>query len=161
MPGVPATLPRHPPAPADADWIGFSVTIPHKQAALEGAQEVDPVAAQASGQLGRQGRRPNMAHTSPAGGPAPALSTHAGSCVALLALDTLLTCTAPHLLPQQIGAVNTLVRQDGGSLNGYNTDWSAAIAAIERGLDPGGSGAGWFDVQNGWVAVAGVADGMP
>ncbi|KAI7844252.1 hypothetical protein COHA_002050 [Chlorella ohadii] len=65
----------------DADWIGFSVTIPHKQAALEGAQEVDPVAA-------------------------------------------------------QIGAVNTLVRQEDGSLKGYNTDWSAAIAAIERGLDP-------------------------
>ncbi|KAL4425636.1 hypothetical protein ABPG75_009652 [Micractinium tetrahymenae] len=66
----------------DADWIGFSVTIPHKQAALEGAQEVDPVAA-------------------------------------------------------QIGAVNTLVRQeDGLSLKGHNTDWSAAIVAIERGLDP-------------------------
>lgn len=66
----------------DADWVGFSVTIPHKQAALEGAQKVDAVAA-------------------------------------------------------QIGAVNTLVRQDDGlSLKGYNTDWSAAIAAIERGLDP-------------------------
>ena len=59
------------------------MTIPHKQAALEGAAEVDPVAA-------------------------------------------------------QIGAVNTLVRQpDGTSLKGYNTDWSAAIAAIEGGLDAG------------------------
>ena len=35
---------------------------------------------------------------------------------------------------QQIGAVNTLVRQQDGSLKGYNTDWSAAIAAIENGL---------------------------
>lgn len=41
----------------------------------------------------------------------------------------------------QIGAVNTLVRQEDGSLKGYNTDWSAAIAAIERGLDPGESSA--------------------
>lgn len=65
----------------DADWIGLSVTIPHKQAALDGADEVDPVA-------------------------------------------------------QQIGAVNTLVRQADGRLKGYNTDWSAAIAAVERGLDP-------------------------
>ena len=31
----------------------------------------------------------------------------------------------------QIGAVNTLVRQADGSLKGYNTDWSAAIEAIE------------------------------
>lgn len=35
---------------------------------------------------------------------------------------------------EQIGAVNTLVRQPDGSLKGYNTDWSAAISAIERGL---------------------------
>ena len=31
----------------------------------------------------------------------------------------------------QIGAVNTLVRQADGRLKGYNTDWSAAIEAIE------------------------------
>ena len=37
---------------------------------------------------------------------------------------------------QQIGAVNTLVRQSDGSLKGYNTDWSAAITAIENGLQP-------------------------
>lgn len=35
---------------------------------------------------------------------------------------------------QQIGAVNTLVRQQDGTLKGYNTDWSAAINAIEQGL---------------------------
>ena len=35
---------------------------------------------------------------------------------------------------EQIGAVNTLVRQQDGTLKGYNTDWSAAIAAIENGL---------------------------
>lgn len=38
---------------------------------------------------------------------------------------------------QQIGAVNTLVRQQDGTLKGYNTDWSAAISAIERGLTSG------------------------
>lgn len=38
-----------------------------------------------------------------------------------------------------IGAANTLVRQGDGSWRAYNTDWSAAIAAIERGL--GGTGA--------------------
>lgn len=37
---------------------------------------------------------------------------------------------------QQIGAVNTLIRQQDGSMKGYNTDWSAAISAIERGLLP-------------------------
>ena len=42
----------------------------------------------------------------------------------------------PPCLPQ-IGAVNTLVRQEGGGLKGYNTDWSAAIAAIEQGLGAG------------------------
>ena len=35
---------------------------------------------------------------------------------------------------QQIGAVNTLVRQHDGRLKGFNTDWSAAISAIEAGL---------------------------
>eukprot|EP00198_Chlamydomonas_reinhardtii_P005010 XP_001694346.1 dehydroquinate dehydratase [Chlamydomonas reinhardtii] len=34
----------------------------------------------------------------------------------------------------QIGAVNTLIRQADGSFKGYNTDWEAAISAIERGL---------------------------
>ena len=33
---------------------------------------------------------------------------------------------------QQIGAVNTLVRQPDGGLRGYNTDWQAAIHAIEH-----------------------------
>ncbi|CAG9466287.1 unnamed protein product [Pedinophyceae sp. YPF-701] len=72
----------------DPDFAGFSVTIPHKGAALAGADHVDPVA-------------------------------------------------------QEIGAVNTLVRSaDSGELTGYNTDWEAAIGAIEealRGKD--GSGA--------------------
>ncbi|PNW80154.1 hypothetical protein CHLRE_08g380201v5 [Chlamydomonas reinhardtii] len=61
------------------DFAGFSVTIPHKEAALRAAKDVDPVAA-------------------------------------------------------QIGAVNTLIRQADGSFKGYNTDWEAAISAIERGL---------------------------
>jgi len=64
---------------------GYSVTIPHKEAALRCCKEVDPVAA-------------------------------------------------------RIGAVNTLVRQPDGSLKGYNTDWLAAIEAIEQGLG-GGEGA--------------------
>ena len=71
----------------DLDWVGLSVTIPHKQAALAGAAEADPVAA-------------------------------------------------------QIGAVNTLVRQADGGLRGYNTDWLAAVAAIEKGLNPGGCAGG-------------------
>ena len=66
------------------EWGGFSVTIPHKGAALAGASEAEAVAT-------------------------------------------------------AIGAANTLVRQaDGTSLKAYNTDWSAAIGAIERAL-PGGS----------------------
>ena len=33
-----------------------------------------------------------------------------------------------------IGAVNTLIRGSDGQLSAYNTDWSAAISAIEDGL---------------------------
>ena len=35
---------------------------------------------------------------------------------------------------QRIGAVNTLIRQPDGSLAAHNTDWTAAIGAIEAGL---------------------------
>jgi hypothetical protein len=35
---------------------------------------------------------------------------------------------------EKIGAANTLVRRQDGSLAAYNTDWSAAISAIERGM---------------------------
>ena len=35
---------------------------------------------------------------------------------------------------RSIGAVNTLVRQAEGSLAAHNTDWTAAIGAIEAGL---------------------------
>jgi 3-dehydroquinate dehydratase/shikimate dehydrogenase len=38
----------------------------------------------------------------------------------------------------QIGAINTLVRQPDGGLKGYNTDYSAAIEAIEEALEEGG-----------------------
>ncbi|EFJ45882.1 hypothetical protein VOLCADRAFT_82062 [Volvox carteri f. nagariensis] len=71
------------------DFAGFSVTIPHKEAALRLATEVDPVA-------------------------------------------------------RQIGAVNTLVRQPDGSFKGFNTDWLAAISAIEHGVagEPGRAAAG-------------------
>lgn len=61
------------------DFAGYSVTIPHKEAALRLADSADDVAV-------------------------------------------------------QIGAVNTLVRQADGSLRGFNTDWSAAINAIEDRL---------------------------
>ena len=62
------------------DFQGFSVTIPHKEAALKASASTDPVAA-------------------------------------------------------QIGAVNTLIKQqDGSSFKGYNTDWIAAITAIENAL---------------------------
>lgn len=39
-------------------------------------------------------------------------------------------------LAAKIGAVNTIVRRD-GALHGSNTDWSAAVAAIESGLPQG------------------------
>jgi len=61
------------------DYVGFSVTIPHKEKALELCGEVDPVAA-------------------------------------------------------KIGAVNTLVRMPDGTLKGYNTDYVAAIDAIETAM---------------------------
>lgn len=40
----------------------------------------------------------------------------------------------------QIGAANTLVRQPDGLLSAYNTDWSAAISAIEQGLEQASGG---------------------
>ena len=61
------------------DFVGFSVTIPHKERALALCDDVDPVAA-------------------------------------------------------KIGAVNTLVRRADGTLKGYNTDYVAAIGAIERAM---------------------------
>ena len=65
-------------------FSGFSVTIPHKEAALRAAGEVDPVAG-------------------------------------------------------SIGAVNTLVRRADGAYFGTNTDWLAAISAVEEGLGGAGS----------------------
>eukprot|EP01023_Acetabularia_acetabulum_P042325 TRINITY_DN4172_c0_g2_i2.p1 TRINITY_DN4172_c0_g2~~TRINITY_DN4172_c0_g2_i2.p1 ORF type:complete len:605 (-),score=100.90 TRINITY_DN4172_c0_g2_i2:126-1940(-) len=38
-------------------------------------------------------------------------------------------------ITRKIGAVNTLIRQEDGSLMGYNTDWTAAISAIEQGVE--------------------------
>lgn len=61
------------------DFVGFSVTIPHKERALALCDDVDPVAA-------------------------------------------------------KIGAVNTLVKRKDGTLKGYNTDYAAAIGAIERAM---------------------------
>jgi len=66
------------------DFAGFSVTIPHKEAALALADWADPVAS-------------------------------------------------------SIGAANTLVRQEGGGLSAFNTDWEAAITAIEGALGGPGS----------------------
>ncbi|KAF6260878.1 type I 3-dehydroquinase-domain-containing protein [Scenedesmus sp. NREL 46B-D3] len=78
-------LPRFMDAFQDHDFQGFSVTIPHKEAAHKAAASRDPVA-------------------------------------------------------DQIGACNTLVRQqDGSGFRGFNTDWIAAISAIERVLAAGSS----------------------
>eukprot|EP00879_Flechtneria_rotunda_P021947 GHRR01023144.1.p1 GENE.GHRR01023144.1~~GHRR01023144.1.p1 ORF type:complete len:350 (+),score=111.60 GHRR01023144.1:1201-2250(+) len=68
------------------DFAGFSVTIPHKEAAFKAVASCDPVAA-------------------------------------------------------QIGACNTLVRQADGTFKGYNTDWLAAISAVERVIAAGCSNA--------------------
>jgi hypothetical protein len=52
---------------ADLDWVGLSVTIPHKQAALQGASEVDPVAQQVGGaQLSTSGAAALHLHGLPA-----------------------------------------------------------------------------------------------
>jgi 3-dehydroquinate dehydratase/shikimate dehydrogenase len=87
-----------------ADFAGFSVTIPHKEAALRCCAEVDPVAA-------------------------------------------------------QIGAVNTLVRRPDGSLKGYNTDYCAAIAAIEAALASRGDGCNPETVLRGKTVVVVGAGG--
>jgi hypothetical protein len=66
---------------ADLDWAGFSVTIPHKRAALEGAQEVDPVAHK----VGRH--RPTL----------PSLCCQRCCCYSLAGLE----CVAAGLLALQ------------------------------------------------------------
>lgn len=54
--------------------------------------------------------------------------------------ETALKCCAEvDPVAAQIGAVNTLVRLPSGGWKGYNTDWLAAIDAVEQGL--GGAGA--------------------
>ena len=45
-----------------------------------------------------------------------------------------LRCTQVDSLAQGIGAVNTLVRNADGSLSGFNTDCTAALDAIEKGM---------------------------
>ena len=64
-----------------------------------------------------------------------------GLCVTIPHKEAALKCAASSdEVASQIGAANTLVRQpkEDGTFKAYNTDWSAAISAIERGL--GGSG---------------------
>ena len=48
--------------------------------------------------------------------------------------DALKCCAEVDPVAAQIGAVNTLVRRSDGSLKGYNTDYSAAIGAIEAAM---------------------------
>ena len=48
-------------------------------------------------------------------------------------------CCQVDPVAAKIGAVNTLVRLPGGGWKGYNTDWLAAISAIEAGLGGPGS----------------------
>ena len=40
----------------------------------------------------------------------------------------------PDEVAGKIGAVNTLIRQPDGSLAGHNTDWDAAISAVENAM---------------------------
>eukprot|EP01026_Neomeris_dumetosa_P047761 TRINITY_DN41116_c0_g1_i6.p1 TRINITY_DN41116_c0_g1~~TRINITY_DN41116_c0_g1_i6.p1 ORF type:complete len:307 (+),score=38.13 TRINITY_DN41116_c0_g1_i6:99-1019(+) len=56
-------------------------------------------------------------------------------------------------IAEQIGAVNTLIRQEDGTLKGYNTDWSGAITAIEEGME---SAFGSRDLKGKTVVVIGA-----
>eukprot|EP00897_Mesotaenium_endlicherianum_P002379 jgi/Mesen1/2169/ME000152S01252 len=60
--------------------------------------------------------------------------------------------------PIAIGAVNTLVRRPDGTLKGYNTDWGAAISAIEDGLvlREGDKGGGKSPLAGRLVVVVGA-----
>ena len=75
---------------------------------------------------------------------------------------------------EKIGAINTLVRGPDGRLKGYNTDWSAAIGAIEAELnkapepecDPEGCSLDYDDMwaeqrAEGAVGPSGGADSSP
>ncbi|KAJ9514015.1 hypothetical protein QJQ45_021098, partial [Haematococcus lacustris] len=62
----------------------------------------------------------------------------AGSAGRALQLEAALkACQEVDPVAAQIGAVNTLVRLPSGGFKGYNTDWLAAIEAIEQQLAAG------------------------
>jgi hypothetical protein len=42
--------------------------------------------------------------------------------------------STPDDVAAKIGAVNTLMRQPDGSMSGHNTDWDAAITAVQEAL---------------------------
>jgi hypothetical protein len=52
----------------------------------------------------------------------------------LLAQEAACRLSKPDDVSGKIGALNTLVRNEDGSMNGYNTDWEAAISSIEDAL---------------------------
>ncbi|KAI0564835.1 Shikimate dehydrogenase [Gracilaria domingensis] len=60
--------------------------------------------------------------------------TKPGKEVAMEAMDDV------DQVAKKIGAMNTVVRQTNGTLKGYNTDWAAAISAVEDHLDDGMNG---------------------
>ncbi len=101
------------------DFMGFSVTIPHKEAALKCADEVRCMRATPT-----CAREPHMR---------PAQCADAGPACGEPRTSPL-HCTQVDPLAAQIGAVNTLVRRKDGTLKGYNTDSLAALNAIEAGL---------------------------
>jgi 3-dehydroquinate dehydratase/shikimate dehydrogenase len=109
-----------------ADFTGFSVTLPHKEAALAACTEVGTLTLYDNARSCM--RAPSTPH--PGGG------------------TTAPTDQPTHRAPQvdpvaaRIGAVNTLIRLPGGGFKGYNTDWEAAVDAIEGGLGGEGTLAG-------------------
>ncbi|KAJ9513859.1 hypothetical protein QJQ45_020935 [Haematococcus lacustris] len=103
------------------DFQGFSVTIPHKVAGVAGFAGSAGSALQLvwlAGWLGVSGGE-------------------RAYCVVWLQEPALQVCQEVDPVAAQIGAVNTLVRLAGGGFKGYNTDWLAAIEAIEQQLAAG------------------------
>lgn len=56
-----------------------------------------------------------------------------GECLSYMQEDACRLSEADSVATS-IGAVNTLIRKPDGSLAGYNTDWDAAISAVEHAL---------------------------
>jgi Shikimate dehydrogenase substrate binding domain/Type I 3-dehydroquinase len=134
---------------SDLDWQGFSVTIPHKAWSVPKCC-YDCARDKMATQPEFSGRHAHVSHSmfqtvcslEPRlhvmfhGTAKSICTTVLCSCIIRKVCVQEAACrlSSPDGVAAKIGAVNTLVRQPDGSLAGHNTDWEAAISAVQEAL---------------------------